>query len=177
MRTSPAGWRRSTSLYLEATLALLAVSWVPEAARQTRERGGFGSNRTRQAIKQWRWIAVGAAEPRIRRQARGFRGGALAGLGSGLCCCRGRSGCWALEFGCAAEARTAQLPTVQHGGLQSRMCPSKSSEGAPEGLVVSRQKRQRLEALGKRIKREIPAEPGERRTQQKPEIGNERWHY
>jgi hypothetical protein len=117
MWTSPAGWRRGTSLYLEATLALLAVFWMPEAARQTRERGGSGSNRTRQAIKQWRWIAVGAAEPRIRRQARGFRGGALAGLGSGLCCCRGRSGCWA-GIWCAAEARTAQL---QHGGLELRM--------------------------------------------------------
>lgn len=71
---SAACWRRWWSLYLEATLALLAGVWLPQARDTGRERGGFGSNRTRQAISQWRWIAVGAAEPRIRRQARGFRG-------------------------------------------------------------------------------------------------------
>lgn len=86
------GWRRWWSLYLEATLALLAGSAECLRQRDTpRERGGSGSNRTRQAIKQWRWIAVGAAEPRIRRQARGFRGGALAGLGSGLCAAGGEA--------------------------------------------------------------------------------------
>lgn len=43
-------WRRTWSLYLEDTLALLAGSAVPEAAIPG--KGVLGSNRTRQAIKR-----------------------------------------------------------------------------------------------------------------------------
>jgi hypothetical protein len=105
---------------------------------------------------------VGAAEPRIRRQARGFRGGALAGLGSGLWLLQGAQ--WVLRAGIRLHAERS-YGTCSVGFRCLAPCPSKSSENPPEGLHPGRRDGG-LEALGKRIKRGVSAEPGERKTEE-----------